>query len=141
MQVLLFVFSLIFFAIIAYGYFYLFIRSGAFLAFVGCLIMAVFAWYLAQIIGTSRGGLRKHWVLLIPLFIVSAAGVYNSLMLYLEGGQIITDAASESQAQFATLQTAAERHLAETGATARTNRVRTLSEGLFSEIRNPVNCG
>jgi hypothetical protein len=141
MQVLLFVFSMIFFSIIAYGYFYLFVRSGWFLAFIGGLIVAVFAWYLARVIGTSPGGIRKHWVLLVPLFIVSAAGVYNSLMLYLEGDQILTDAASESQTQFVTLQRSAERKLAETGVTARINRVRSLSEALYSEIRNPLNCG
>lgn len=140
MQVLLFVFSLIFFAIVAHGYFFLFIRQGAFLAFVGCFVMALFAWWLARVIGTN-GGIRKNLVLFIPLFCVSAAGVYNSLMLNLEGGQIITDAASESQTQFAALQSAAERRLTESGVSTRVNRVRTTSEALFSEIRNPVNCG
>jgi hypothetical protein len=140
-QVLLFVFSLIFFAIISYGYFNLFSRSGYFLAFVGAALMAVFAWYLARVIGTSPGGLRRNWILFVPLVVVSSAGVYNSLMLYLEGNRIISDTIVETQGQFSRLQSTAEHGLAESGATAHVNRVRSLSEALFSEIRNPLNCG
>jgi hypothetical protein len=140
MQVLLFVFSLIFFAIIAYGYFNLFLRSGIFLALVAAAVVAVFAWYLARIVGTG-GGIRKNPVLFAMLLIVSAAGVYNSLMLYLEGDRILTDAATEAQGQFASLRGSAEQGLASTGATARANQIRTTSEALFSEIRNPLNCG
>jgi hypothetical protein len=141
MQVLLFVFSLIFFAIVAYGYFNLFIGSGYFLAFLGATVMAVFAWYLARVVGTSSGGVRKHWVLFLALVIVSAAGVYNSLMLYLEGNRIVADAVADSQTRFAKLESTAEAALKESGATARSNRVNTLAEALYSEIRNPLNCG
>lgn len=140
MQVLLFVFSLIFFAIIAYGYFNLFLRSGIFLAMVGAAVVAIFAWYLAQVVG-NNGGIRKHPVLFSALLVVSAAGVYNSLMLYLEGGRILTDAAGEAQGRFARLRGVAEQELESSGATERGNQVRTASEALFSEIRNPLNCG
>lgn len=141
MQVLLLVFSLIFFFIIAYGYFNLFARSGPFLALIAGSTMAIFAWYLARVIGTGPGGFRKNWVLFIPLIAISSAGVYNSFMLYLEGSQIMADAANDSIAQFGTLQKTAEATLAESGATAKINKVRTTSDALFSEIRNPVNCG
>jgi len=141
MQVLLLVFSLIFFFVIAYGYFSLFLKSGVFLALVAASIGGLFAWYLARVIGSSPGGWRKHWYLFIPLVAVSSAGVYSSFMLYLEGSQVIADAANDSIAQFGTLQKTAESSLAESGATAKMNKVRSEADALFSEIRNPVNCG
>lgn len=140
-QVLLLVFSLIFMTIIAYGYFHLLVSLGYFLAFTGALVIAVFAWYLARVVGTSPGGLRGNLVLFIPLAVVSAAGVYNSLMLYMEGNRIVADTVVESQERFTALETAADAKLRESGATARVNRVNTAAEALYSEIRNPVNCG
>lgn len=141
MQVLLLVFSLIFFFIIAYGYFNLLLGSGVFLAFVGGAIMAIFAWYLARVIGNSPGGIRRNYVLFIPLLIISAAGVYNSMMVYLEGGRIIADSVTSSQDRFANLERLADTGLSESGATARLGRINSLSEALFSEIKNPLNCG
>lgn len=141
MQVLLLVFSLIFFFIISYGYFNLLLGSGVFLAFVGGAVMAIFAWYLARVIGTSPGGIKKNYVLFIPLLIISATGVFNSMMVYLEGGRIISDAATSSQDNFANLERVAETGLAERGVTARVGRINSLRDALFSEIRNPLNCG
>jgi hypothetical protein len=141
MQVLLLVFSLIFFFIIAYGYYNLLLQAGAFLALLGGAVMAVFAWYLARVIGSSGGGLRKNAILFAPLLIISAAGVYNSLMVYLEGGRILADTATEAQTHFAVLQKSAEDGLRLSGGTAQEDRVRTTAEALYSEMRNPLNCG
>jgi hypothetical protein len=141
MQILLLVFSVIFFFIIAYGYYNLFSKSGIFLALIAGCMMAIFAWFLARVIGMSPGGFRKYWVLFIPLMAISSAGVYNSFMLYLEGSQIMADTANDSIGQYGTLQKTAESTLAQSGATAKINKVRTISDALFSEIRNPVNCG
>lgn len=140
-QVLVLVFSFIFFFVISYGYFNLFLKAGAFLALAGGFIMAVFAWYLARVMGSSVEGVRKNFVLFLPLVVVSSAGVYNSLMLYLEGGTIIADSANQSQQEFQRLQAVAESGLASSGAAKRINRVNSLSESLYSEIRNPLNCG
>ncbi len=141
MQVLLLVFSLIFFFIIAYGYYNLLLGSGVFLAFVGGTVMAVLAWYLARVIGTSPGGLKVNWVLFIPLLIISAAGVYNSMMVYLEGGRILSETATSAQERFANIERLAETGLSDSGATTKLARVNSLSEALFSEIRNPLDCG
>jgi hypothetical protein len=141
MQVLLLLFSAIFLAIIFYGYFNLFSRSGYFVASIIAAILALFAWYLARVIGTSPGGIRKYWFLFIPLLVVSAAGVYNSLMVYLEGSRILSDTVAEAQGTFDQLGAAAEQGLAESGATVHLNKVNSLSEALYSEIRNPQNCG
>jgi hypothetical protein len=140
MQVLLFVFSLIFFAVIAYGYFNLALRSGIFPALVVATLVAVFAWYLARVVGTN-GGIRKNLIPFLFLLVVSAAGVYNSLMLYLEGNRILTDAASEAQGRFGALRGVADQGLAGSGAKNKADQIRTTSEALFSEIRNPLNCG
>lgn len=140
-QVLLFLVSLVFFGVIAYGYFHLFIKFGYFPALLFSIIAASVAWYLARVIGTSEGGVRKHLHLFIPLLLISAAGVYNSMMLYVEGNRILADTVSDSQERFANLQAAADRGLAESGATERVNHIHGLREALFSEIRNPLNCG
>jgi hypothetical protein len=141
MQVTLFAFSLIFFGVIAYGYFNLFLGGGLFFAFCGAALLAVLAWFLARVIGTDPSGMKRHAFLFVPLFIISAAGVFNSLMLTAEGGRILADAANDGQAQFTRLQQAAEGGLAASGAAARIDRVRSLSESLYSEIKNPLNCG
>jgi hypothetical protein len=138
MQFLVFVFSLIFFGFVAYGWFYLVLGLGTFVALVLCIIIALIAWAFARTIGEDH---RKYWPLFIPLFMLSAIGVYNSLMLHTEGDQIITDAAVEAQTQFAVLNRAAEEKLAQSGATARVNRIKSSSDSLFSEIANENNCG
>ncbi len=140
-QILLLVFSFIFFFIIAYGYYNLLLNAGVFLAVVGGALIAVFAWYLARAIGTSPKGARGIWILFIPLLIISAAGVYNTLMLYLEGSRIIVDATTDSQEQFDALDAAAGEALEQSGATAKRARIETLADALYREIRNPLKCG
>jgi len=140
-QFLALLFSIIFFFIISYGYFNLLFKSGVFVALVGAAIMSTFAWYLARVIGTSPGGLRKNWLLLFPLVIVSSAGVYNTLMLYLEGSQIVSDTAESAQKRFGDMQRDAETALSQGGVTDHLGRVKTAADALFSEIRNPLNCG
>ncbi|WP_425228379.1 hypothetical protein [Sphingomonas sp.] len=136
-QTLLLVFSIIFCFFIAYGWFNLFLKFGVFVALICAFVAALLAWSLAREVGENV----NRRILFAPLLLVSAAGVYNSLMLYLEGGQVLVDAANRSEAQFAQLQTSAETGLATSGAAAHINHVRSLSEALFSEIRNPLNCG
>ena len=55
------------------------------------------------------------------LLIISAAGVYNSFMLYLEGDRILAEAATGSQERFAELRsgTALCRELAQEGITTK----------------------
>lgn len=141
LQALVLIYSFIFFCVITYGYFNLFIQNGWFLALIGGTVIAVFAWILARIIGSTPDGWKKHGLLLAVLFGISAAGVYNSLMLTFEGGQILSDTVTDSQDHFAKLQTSAEAGLATSGATAKIAKVHSLRDSLFSEIRNPLNCG
>lgn len=140
-QIALTLFSVLFVAIIAYGYFNLLRDFGWFLAALFGGIIAALAWYLARLAGTSEDGSRINWILVLPLFIISAAGVYNSMMVFLEGGQVLQDTASESQEQFGQLEVAAQTELAASGVADRANKVYTLRDALFSEIANPLNCG
>lgn len=97
MQVLLAIFSAIFVAVVAYGYYHLLLGMGWFIALVGGVLIAALAWFFAKVAGTGEGGLKKNWILFIPLFLISAAGVYNSMMVNFEGGQVLADAAADSQ--------------------------------------------
>lgn len=140
-QVLLALFSILFVSIIAYGYYHLLHEFGWFLAlFFGGLIAAL-AWYMARLAGTAEDGTKINWILVVPLFIISAAGVYNSMMVFLEGGQVLQDSASESQQRFGQLETAAQTELAASGVAKQVNKVYSLRDALFSEIENPRNCG
>lgn len=140
-QVLLALFSILFVTIIAYGYYHLLRDFGWFIALVFGVIIAAFAWYLGRVAGTSEDGKRINWVLVSPLFIISAAGVYNSMMVFLEGEQVLTDTASASQQHFGLLENAAQTELASSGVSRQVNQVYTLRDALFSEIENPLNCG
>lgn len=63
------------------------------------------------------------------------------MMVFLEGGQVLTDAAANSQQSFARIENAAKIQLDAKRITGRINKVTSLSDALFSEIKNPVNCG
>lgn len=138
---LLLIFSAMFIACIAYGYYNLFLSFGAFVAFVFGLVAAAFAWFLARWVGEGAARHSGGRWLFAPLLVVSATGVYNTLMLYLEGEQILVDTTNHVEGQFAALEASAGRAADTSGAAAHVDRVHALSESLFSEIRNPLNCG
>lgn len=141
MQVLLALFSFIFVTIVAYGYYHLLTDFGWFIAFVLGVVIAAIAWLLARVAGTGEGGLKKNWILIVPLFLISAAGVYNSMMVYLEGGQVLADSTSGAMQNFAVIERAANTQLEANGTIERINRVNSIRDALFSEIENPLNCG
>lgn len=136
-QILALLFSCMFFAAIAYGWFNLFLKFGTFIALVLGALGAVTAWYLARELGEDR----SNKVLYVPLIAISALGVYNTMMLYFEGQRLLTDTVTQAQGDFASLGNAAQAALTASGATAHLGHVQSLSDSLFSEIRNPLNCG
>ena len=141
MQILLLVFSFILFSAIAYGWYNLFLGFGWFPALILAFLLATFAWFLARVVGTNPRGIRGGLAPFIMLLLISALGVYNTAMLYSEGGRILADTANEAQTSFGALETAADAALVQSGAAGKAGRVKTLSDALFSEIRNPLNCG
>ena len=140
-QILLFIYTFIFITFIGYGYFNLFLSFGTFIAMLFGLAAAFLAWYMARQVGEAWARKASGAALFVPLLLVSAAGVYSSLMLYLEGGQVLIDATNRADADFGALQQAALVKATADGAPARVANVRRLTDALFSEIRNPGNCG
>lgn len=143
-QILLALFSFVFFAIISYGYYHLLIDSGWFIAMVGGAIIALVAWFLGRWIGTTPGGpwtSRANPFLMLILLAVSAAGVFNTMMVYMEGEQILVDTTTESQVKFTMLETAASSQLKASGAEEKLATINGLRDALVSEIRSPGNTG
>lgn len=141
MQILLALFSAIFVIVVSYGYYHLLTDFGWGIGLLGGLLIAVFAWSLARVAGTSDGGIRGNWILIIPLFLISAAGVYNTMMVYLEGGQVLADTAASSEQRFGLIEDVADTQLDAAGIKKRINRINSYRDALFSEIANPLNCG
>lgn len=141
-QLLTVAISLAFIAIIAYGYYHVFMNVGAVTSFIIAMVLALAAWLCAKVIGTAPESSKAMLaVVYVPLLVISATGVFSSMMLYVEGSKIVADTANDSQNRFDQLSGTAEAALAQTGAANRINKVRTLKDALISEIRNTANCG
>ena len=142
-QVIALLYSILFVFLIASGYYLLFQRN-LLLAITASLLFACLAWWLARFIGNSRAGIRGHVPLFALLLLISAVGVFNSLMLNLEGRRIFIETIDDSYDRFDKLKLQAGRELSKGGSTsplAHIQRVDGLKAALFSEIRNPLNCG
>lgn len=119
-------------------------QQNLLLALGAALLFPLLAWWLAKFIGSSRTGIRGNLPLFILLLLVSAVGVFNSLMLNLEGRRIFIEAIERAHDQFDRLGGRAVGELQRGGSSspaAHIARVQNLKEALFSEIRNPLNCG
>ena len=85
----LILYSVVFVALLAYGWNFI---IGGFLhpaiSWLGALVMALLTWVLAKIIGGSERGIRGNKALFTALLILSAVGVFNTLMIRLEGKAI-----------------------------------------------------
>lgn len=142
-QIITLLYSFLFFYLIASGYYLLFQKS-LIVALCAAVLFASLAWWLARYIGSSATGIRGHIPLFILLLMISGMGVFNSLMLNLEGRRIFTETIDESIDRFDGLSARAAAELAKGGSSspmAHMQRVDSLKAALFSEIRNPLNCG
>ncbi len=138
-QTIVALYSFIFFGVIAYGYFYLAVRLNVALALLIAVIAATLAWFLAKFIGQSEGGIKANVLAFALLLLISATGVYNSAMINLEGGRILSETASDSQDRFAKLKRAASVAVAKD--VDGFNEIIGLRDSLAAELRNPNNCG
>ena len=139
MQVIVALYSFVFFAVIAYGYFYLAVQASFLAALVIAVLAASLAWFLAKFIGQSETGIRGHVPMFVLLLIISATGVFNSAMVRLEGDRIVSEAASDAHDRFAKLKRLAGETLAKD--VDAYNEIIGLRDALFAEMRNPANCG
>lgn len=140
-QVVVLLYSFLFFGVIAYGYFYLFVKSSIAVAYVVAALASTLAWFLAKFIGSNEGGIRAHVPMFVLLLTISAAGVYNSAMLNWEGGRILSDVTVDSQGRYTKLQAAAEQALVDSGVQKHLDDVDTIKSNLFEEMRHKARCG
>lgn len=138
----LLLYSLVFLPLLGYGWYVILgdLLPGALAAF-GAAVVAALAWTLARIVGGSEAGIAGNTALFAALLILSAVGVFNTLMIRLEGRAIFTEAIDQASARYAALPRLAQAALTDAEAAALRRRVDALRTQLAQEIRNPRNCG
>lgn len=133
--------SLLYAALLLHGYFNLFISKwGVVGSVLFALLVTTIALILARQIG-RHGGVRLNKILFSVLLLVSAVGVFNSLMLMAQGEQIFRDETERAATEFQSLSQTANKHLLNEQADGFISEVESLKQALAQEMRNPVNCG
>lgn len=134
-------YSMIFIAVLFNGYYHLFYVKGLFVAGVIALILALIAWGLGKYIGSSPGGLKGNLPLFAMMLILSAAGVFNSLMLNLEGKRIFEETVDKASERYRDLSIYATGNMRDEDIERKIANVNSLAKSLAEEIRNVRNCG
>lgn len=135
-------YSVLFCAALGYGY-YLLVPGSRIAGVVLGALVAGLAWNLGRLIGLSESGIKGHTPLFVLLLSISAAGVFNTLFLQLEGRTIFgqrIDAVAAQMQKARQSATAPEDALPE-GIRQWHNRVKSATNRLLAEIRNKKNCG
>jgi hypothetical protein len=140
-QMVTLLYSVVFVGIIFYGYKNLLGDLGVFLGSFVSIILAVFAWAIARFIGNDAGGIRGNIPAFGLLLIISAVGIFNSLMLNLEGKRIFAQRIENAVVSFNNLEVAALAEQKSQGISEKIKEVETIKAALMSEIQSPSNCG
>lgn len=139
-QIIAALYSIVFVAILWSGYYLLFQKNVLAAVFLATILSAT-AWFLAKFIGSHQNGIRQYWPLFALLLIISAVGVFNSLMLNLEGRRIFAETIENSAERFTAVDAAAVKALSQKGVGRHLDKVEELRSALIREINNPLNCG
>src|SRR5665213_112736 len=83
-QIILLLFSTVFLAILFGGWITLFTSLGTFTAPILAIALALLAWFLGRWVGMSEGGMKQSAPMFAMLLLLSAAGVFNFMMVTLE---------------------------------------------------------
>lgn len=134
-------FSCLFVFVIWNGYYNLFVNRGVVLAIFGGFLLAALAWGLGKFIGSSEKGLKGHAPLFICMLTLSAVGVFNSLMINLEGRRIFQEAIDSALHGLPELHQVAGAALQDPATEGKRERIANLRLGLKQEIENEFNCG
>lgn len=135
-------YSLLFVTLLAYGWYHLIGASvHPLLSWLVALVMAILAWTLAKIVGASERGISANKGFFTALLLLSAVGVFNTLMIRLEGKAIFGEAIDRAVAQYSALPAQVRLHTEDREAAALRSRVESLRTQLAQEIANPRNCG
>jgi hypothetical protein len=138
----LILYSILFVSVLSYGWYYIF--SGSFDSIVSGLlsmVLALLAWTLAKIVGGNEKGIPGNKALFIALLILSAIGVFNTLMIKLEGKAVFTEVIDDATRQYDALPVLAKNGRQNKEVEALRARVEGLKVQLEQEIINPRNCG
>jgi hypothetical protein len=141
LQIVVICFSVVFLFILYNGWNGLFSHSGAVLEYLGAGLLALLAWGLGQYIGNSDGGIGTKAPLFAMLLIISAAGVFNWMMIHLEGKTIFLETVSNASDAYTKLETSAKQNVGDTALAAKEADVKSKEEQFLAEVRNPQNCG
>jgi hypothetical protein len=134
-------FSILFIFVVSNGYYNLFVTNGVFIASLVGLLMSLLAWGFAKFIGSSHGGIKDNKPMFIALLLVSAVGVFNSLMINLEGKRIFQEAIDDASYKYNDLSIKAKELLSDPVLEEKKARVMKLKDLFLSELINPQNCG
>lgn len=141
LTLIVFAFSIVFFAVLANGYYILFVKNGVILAGLIGVLLAFIAWSLGKFIGSSESGIRGHIPLFVLMLLLSAVGVFNSLMMNLEGQRIFQESIDNASARYKELPILAKQAMGIPVLEEKKAKVNSLMNSLEQEIRNPRNCG
>ena len=134
------IFSILFLFVVGNGYYNLFLTKIGLYALVVALLLAALAWLLAKLIGSNKGKILGNLPLFFLLLIISSVGVFNAMMLNLEGKTIYTEAIDDAKIQFVTLRTASKELITEE-ILQKISAINDKKEKFLDEVKNPLNCG
>jgi hypothetical protein len=142
LSLVLLLYSIIFLCALFYGWHRLIQGSlPAFAAGLLAAVLAVLAWGIAKIVGSSERGILGNVPLFLFLLMLSAVGVFNTLMIQLEGRSIFLEVIDRASAQYSQLHEHAKSKAANEEVDSLRARVESLKTKLAQEIDNPRNCG
>jgi hypothetical protein len=136
-------FSCLFVFVIWNGYYHLFANRGLLFAIFGGLLLSAIAWGLGKFIGSSKKRLKGtgNAPLFVLMLTLSAVGVFNSLMINLEGRRIFQETIDNGLKDWLELQHVADESLQDQKIEAKRERIANLKLALKQEIENEFNCG
>ncbi len=134
-------YSLLFVAFVTYGYVVLLQGTLGKISYFFGILFASIAWSLARFIGGDEGGIRKYAPLFALLLMISALGVFNTMLATFESKNILSEAVDSSYARFSKLGGAVRRTQDDLGITERSAKIDVALGRLKAEIKNPINCG
>lgn len=140
-QIVAALYSAVFVVFIAKGYLILLQKSMPIFAYVVGLIFAFIAWNLARFIGSEENGIKRYTPLFVLLLIISALGVFNTMLATFESKNILQEAVADSDLRFNAIKLSAQRAQDSKGITGKSKAVDDAMERLKTEINNPLDCG
>jgi hypothetical protein len=138
----LLLYSVFFIGVLAYGWSHLLYSAvGPFFSWVCGIGLALLGWTIARIVGGHERGIRGNPAFFAALLMLSAMGVFNTLMIHLEGKAIFEDAIDRTLHGFGKVATVVNEGMDNEQVSLLRTRIASLKTQLQQEVMNPRNCG